>query len=149
MKIATTKFGEIDIREDSIIHMPRGMLGFPDNKAFVLFQHKPDSPFFWYQAIDDPDVSFVITNPFLFKPDYVVETAHILQDMSWDADPAESDLQVYVVVNIPRGSPESMSANLIGPILINVKAREAVQMILSDSIYSHRFPLMQQGQETA
>lgn len=142
MKIATTRFGEIDIREDKIIHMPHGMLGFPDRRAFTIFQHKPDSPFYWFQSIDHPDLAFVIVNPFLFKPDYDVDVECTLKDMSWHADPAEKDLELYVVVNIPRGSPEKMSANLIGPILINVKSRQAVQMVIANSDYSHKYPLM-------
>ena len=143
MKIATSRFGEIDIQEDRIIHMPHGMLGFPDRRAFTIFQHNPDSPFYWFQSIDHPELAFVIVNPFLFKPDYDVDVAYALKDMSWDADMAEKALELYVVVNIPKGSPENMSANLIGPILINVEACQAVQMVLTDSEYSHKHPLVE------
>ncbi|MEE8398754.1 MAG: flagellar assembly protein FliW [Desulfobacterales bacterium] len=144
MKIATSRFGEIDICEDKIIHMPHGMLGFPDRRTFTLFQHKPDSPFYWFQSIDNPELAFVIVNPFLFKPDYDVDVAYALKDMSWDTDMEENALELYVVVNIPKGSPENMSANLIGPILINVEACQAVQMVLTDSEYSHKHPLVVQ-----
>ena len=50
--------------------------------------------------------------------------------------------ELYVIVNIPKGTPEKMTANLIGPVLINPAAREAVQMIITESPYSHRFPLL-------
>ena len=49
MKVETTRFGTIDIREEEIITMPFGMPGFSDQKQFVLLDHKKESPFQWYQ----------------------------------------------------------------------------------------------------
>jgi len=124
-----------------IIHMPSGMFGFPDRKRFVILQHEKDSPFFWYQAVDDPNLAFVITSPFFFKPDYHVTLDDVLKEMSWN-DEKESNIELYVVVNIPKGSPDKMTANLIGPILVNNKSRQAVQMAIPDDAYSHKFPLL-------
>ncbi len=143
-KITTTRFGDIDIGENETIHMPHGMLGFPESKQFTILHHKQDSPFCWFQSTEDPSLAFVITSPTLFIPDYDIEVGHILKDMSWNDDLTEKDLELYVVVNIPRGSPEKMSANLIGPILINIEAHQAVQMVISNSPYSHKYPLVQQ-----
>jgi flagellar assembly factor FliW len=151
LKIKTTRFGTINIEEEKIITMPFGMLGFLDKKRFVMLQHKENSPFFWYQAVDDPTLAFVITSPFLFKPDYKVDVDDVLKEMSWNGDMEENNLELYVVVNIPKGSPEKMTANLIGPILINNKVRRAVQMVISNSPYTHKFPLIRenQGQEAS
>ncbi len=70
----------------------------------------------------------------------------VLKEMAWSADEEEVNLELWVVVNIPKGSPEKMTANLIGPILINNKARQAVQIVLSDSPYTHKFPLVREDQ---
>ena len=142
MEIKTTRFGTINITGDKIINMPSGMLGFPDQKRFVIIQHKEDSPFFWYQSVDDPALAFIITNPFLFKPDYKVDLEPILKEMSWNGDGTTHHLELYVVVNIPKGLPQKMTGNLIGPILINNKAHQAVQIVIADSIYTHNFPLL-------
>ena len=144
MKIKTTRFGTITIQEEKIITMPYGMLGFPDMRRFVILQHKEHSPFFWYQSVDDPLLAFVITSPFLFKPDYEVDTGSIVKEMSWNEEGEKNNLELYVVVNIPKGSPDKMTANLIGPILINNNARQAVQMVISNSPYTHKFPLIKQ-----
>jgi flagellar assembly factor FliW len=144
MKIETTRFGTITVEEDKFIHMPHGMLGFPDKRRFVMFQHREGSPFYWYQSVDDSALAFVITNPFLFKPDYEVDIEGTLEDMSWEKQDSSS-LELYVVVNIPKDSPKRTTANLIGPILINNKTRQAVQMVVSDSSYSHKFPLIREG----
>lgn len=145
MKIKTTRFGTITIEEEKIITMPFGMLGFPDVKRFVMLQHKEDSPFFWYQSVDDPMLAFVIMSPFLFKPDYNVDVENVLKEMSWNEEEKQNTLELYVVVNIPKGAPDKMTANLIGPILINNKIHQAVQMVISDSPYTHKFPLVREN----
>jgi flagellar assembly factor FliW len=122
--------------------MPFGMLGFPDKQRFVILQHKENSPFFWYQSVDDPALAFVITNPFFFLPDYKVNIEDVLMKMSWDKNSDNDVLELYVVVNIPKGSPEKMTANLIGPILVNNKTRHAVQIVMSNSPYTHNFSLI-------
>ena len=118
------------------------MLGFLDKKHFVILQNKENSPFFWYQSVDAPALAFVITSPFLFMPDYEVDIEDVLIEMSWNGKGENNGLELYVVVNIPKGSPEKMTANLIGPILINNKTRQAVQMVISKSPYVHNFPLI-------
>ena len=142
MKIDTTRFGPITIGKEKIIAMPFGMLGFPEEKRYVILQHREDSPFFWYQSVDDPALAFVITSPFLFKPDYSVPLEDTVEQMSWIEDKDKSKLELYVVVNIPKSSPDDMTANLIGPILINNRTRQAVQMVITDSPYSHKFSLV-------
>ena len=145
MKIKTTRFGTITIEEEKIITMPFGMLGFPDVKRFVILQHKKDSPFFWYQSVNDPMLAFVIMSPFLFKPDYNVDVENVLKEMSWNEEEKQNNLELYVVVNIPKGAPDKMTANFIGPILINNKIHQAVQMVISDSPYTHKFPLVREN----
>ena len=141
MEIKTTRFGTISIKEEKIIKMPFGMLGFPDKKRFIILQHQENSPFFWYQSVNDPGLAFVITNPFLFIPDYKIDLEVTLKEMSWNGDGNSRDLNLFIVVNIPRGMPHKMTGNFIGPVLVNSKIYEAVQMVISNSPYTHKFPL--------
>jgi len=143
LKIETTRFGVMEIDERKIISMPFGMLGFPQSQRFVLFPHKEDSPFFWYQSLDDPPLAFVVTNPSLFHSGYSVDAQETIRRMSWEGPESGGLFELYVVVTIPMGSPEKMTANLLGPILINNKTRQAVQMVLSESPHSHQFPLFE------
>jgi flagellar assembly factor FliW len=124
--------------------MPFGMLGFPGHKKFIIIQHKENSPFFWYQAVDDPDLAFVITNPYLFMPDYRIDLIGALKDITWNENGEESDLELFVVVNIPKGFPHKMTGNFIGPIVINNDVCQAVQIVLPDTQYTHNFPLLKE-----
>ena len=142
MKVETTRFGTITVREEDTIRMPMGMLGFPDQKRYIILQHKKDSPFYWYQSLDDPSLAFVITSPFCFVTDYHVEIEDVLRDMVWDENLDRKHIELYVVVRIPKGQPRDMTANLIGPIVVNTAARQAVQMVLPDTPYSHQFPIL-------
>jgi len=142
VKVETTRFGAIEIPDAKIIIMSRGMLGFPDRKRYCIIQHKGNSPFFWYQSIDDSSLAFVITNPWLFKPDYDVDIKVAGEEMGWDKKGEEVGLECYVIVTIPKGEPEKMTANLMGPLLINPDTSEAIQIVLADAVYSHKYPLI-------
>ncbi|MFH1092195.1 MAG: flagellar assembly protein FliW [Pseudomonadota bacterium] len=140
MNILTSRFGEIEIDEQSIISLPGGLIGFPEQERYVIISHSPDSPFFWLQAVDSQDLAFVIVDPQIFKADYEVPlTAQTLQLLQ-----AESRLEVgvYVIVTIPRGNPQGMTANLLGPLVLNAKSRLARQLVLDESRYSHRHPIL-------
>lgn len=142
MKIETTKFGTIQIEEEKIITMPAGMLGFQARKRFIILERKETQPFYWYQCVNDPALSFVIINPYLFKPDYSVDLKPTLKEMSWEAD-GEENLKLYVVVNTSTfdGATDKITANLIGPLLINTQRCEAVQMAIHSNLYSHKYPI--------
>jgi len=142
VNIHTTRFGTVGIKKEKIIKMSNGVLGFPDNKQFVILPHKENSPFFWYQSIDEPALAFALTSPFLFKPDYEVDLKDTLKEMSWNENGKNNHVEIYVIVNIPKGSPHKISINLVGPILINTKTRQAVQMVIANSLYTHKFPLI-------
>lgn len=145
MNINTTRFGTIRIKKEKIINMPYGMLGFSDKTQYLILRHQENSPFLWYQSVDDPGLAFVITNPFLFMPDYKINLKAALKEMSWDTNGKNNHLELYIVVNIPKGMPHRMTGNFIGPILINTQLNQAVQMVLSNSPYSHKFPLLKKG----
>jgi len=141
LKIETAQFGTIQIAEGKIITMPAGMPGFPGRRRFIILEREETRPFCWYQCVDDPGLALVIMNPYFFKPDYSVDLKPALKEMSWEND-GEDSLSLYVVVNASEGMPEKITANLIGPLVINSRRHEAVQMVIHDSPYSHRYPIL-------
>ena len=59
---------------------------------------------------------------------------------AFPADAGEEAIKVYVVVNTNRG-PERITANLMGPLVMNLKKREVAQVVLHDARYSHQTPI--------
>jgi flagellar assembly factor FliW len=140
LKLETRDFGPVEIDDRKVITMPSGMPGFPGMQHFVILEREGTRPFLWYQSVEDPQLAFALINPYLFKPDYEVNLAPAAKDMSWEESRKE-DLAVYVIVNASEGVPEKITANLIGPLVINTGKNEAVQMVISGSPYSHKQPI--------
>ncbi len=141
MKIKTRKFGEIDIDKEKIISMPAGLPGFPGKNRFTLIERKEARPFCWYQCVDDPDLALIIISPYIIKPDYSIDLKPIFNSTSWNFD-EKNGLAIFVVVNASGGTFSNITANLIGPIIINTKILEAFQLVLYDSPYSHQHPII-------
>lgn len=140
MQIQTSRFGLLDIDDQSIISIPGGLIGFPRHEQYVIIRHKPESPFYWFQATDREDLAFALVDPLLFKPDYQVPLSKPLMS-ELQADKPE-DLGIFVIITIPPGRPEAMTANLLGPLIINIQKRLARQVVLDEQQYSHRHPIM-------
>lgn len=143
MKIPTRKFGEIEIDEKKILTMPDGLPGFEGFERFVLLEDQKTSPFCWFQCVDEPNLCIIIINPFLFKPDYAIDTREFIENRGWQ-DVVPEELLVYVVVNVSsREEGTKITANLMGPLLINPKINEAVQVVISDTTYSHQYNVLE------
>ncbi|MBF0211533.1 MAG: flagellar assembly protein FliW [Desulfamplus sp.] len=147
MKIQTRKFGEIDIDENLILTMPEGLPGFPGFDRFILIEKAETTPFCWFQSIEQPNLNLVIMSPFFFKPDYEPELETIIEIRNWHGVKKE-ELQVFVVVNISgEGESKTITANLMGPIVVNQKTKEAVQFVFSNSNYSHQHDVLKSLEE--
>ena len=144
MIIENTRFGTIEINDEKIITMIRSMPGFPERDRYIILNREESNPFLWFQCVDDPQLAFVLLNPYLVKPDYSVNLKNAVSEMSWEPE-EEKNLAVFVIVNVPPGAPDKMTANLMGPIIINTERLEAVQMIFQDSPYSHQYPIYKNG----
>jgi flagellar assembly factor FliW len=89
--------------------------------------------------LDDPALAFVVTNPNLFKPDYIIDAYRKdLKDIN--VQEAE-DVLILVIVTVPN-DPSKMTANLKGPILINTQNRMAKQLVIDNNEYEIKFRLM-------
>jgi|YNPBryantNP2012_1023418.scaffolds.fasta_scaffold59869_1 flagellar assembly factor FliW len=74
MKIETTRFGTVEVRDDSIIEFPWGIPGFESIKRYVLIEHR-EGPFQWLQAVDEPSLAFVVCLPEVIGISYDVPSS--------------------------------------------------------------------------
>ncbi len=139
MKIATARFGPLEIAEEFIITMTKPVLGFENLSRYAIIETADFEPFRWLQSVEDPEVAFVVVDPLLFFPDYTVEVnPKEIEELSV-RNP--EDVLAYSIVTIPRDYT-SMTINLQGPILINSKTNKAKQMVLVNSKYKIRHHLL-------
>ena len=144
MKLDTKHFGEIEIDEEKIISFPEGIPGFEDQKRFVIINnHDSENPFDWLQAVDKGNLSFVVINPFLVKPDYDFVLSQSVEEKLKIEN--EKDVAVYTIAVIPEDI-KKITINLLGPVIINVKEKLGKQIILNDERYSTKYYIFGQDQ---
>jgi len=137
MDIVTTRFGRISVDDERIMTFPRGLLGFPSYTRYALIQTGQENYFFWLQAVDEPSLAFVVTDPSIFFKDYEVP---LREEMTIDLELTDpSFLQTFVICNKVE---EWLTGNLLGPIVVNATNRLAHQVVLTDKKWTTRQPLM-------
>lgn len=144
MNVETTRFGVVDVDENRIITFPSGLLGFTNFTKYVLLQPDEDGAFFWLQSLDAPELAFVVTDPSLWIKDYQVPIRREQMD-ELALDKLES-AQVFVILN---KHDRSLTANLQGPLVVNVVSREAMQLVLADKRWTTRHEIVQVGEPVA
>jgi flagellar assembly factor FliW len=132
LKITTTRFAVLDVEEEKMILMQRGILGFEGYKRFVLLMPSPDEPLLWLQAIDDPALAFVVANPSIIKRDY--NPAIMEYELELLNIQRSEDIILLSIVTV-HSQPWRVTTNLRAPILINGANREANQIVLDDPTY--------------
>lgn len=139
MKMKTTRFGEFEIDESRIIAFPLGIPGFPDAKRFVLLEYKEHIQ--WLQAVDDPELAFIVTDPFSFFPEFSFTVDDETEKFLDVDDPSG----IVVLVLLTVGS-EGVTANLRAPIVINSARYKGTQVLLEDERYAFKTPFPKPAQ---
>ncbi len=136
--IASRLFGPLTVPRSDTIVMPEGMLGFAGERRFIMLPAAPDG-IFWLQSIDEGGLVFLLVDPFIYFPGYVVDVPEIPEP-----GPGE-EVAVLTIVTLPRGDEDRCTANLQGPLVIHYPTRIARQVVLADSRYHTKHPLDLRG----
>lgn len=137
MNVQTTRFGVVDLDEKRIITFPAGLLGFSSYKTFALLQPNDEAVFFWLQSLESPDLAFVVTDPTMWISEY--EASIRREQMDELALSKLEDAQVFVIVN---KYGQALTANLQGPLVINLNNQKAMQLVLADKRWTTRHEIV-------
>lgn len=132
--LANTRFGEVHFGPSDVWTFPDGLIGFPECRHFLLVRHRENSPFYWLQSIERPELAFLVTDPARFVEDFAPE----LDDRdATELNLTESTPRVLLTtVSIPPGRPQDLSLNLNGPIVVNLETREGRQFVVETGAYT-------------
>lgn len=141
MRANTRIFGEIDIPEEKIITMEKGMIGFPDLTHYTLIynseKERGQSTIMWLQSMDDGDIAFPVMVPTIVMPDYdPVVNEEILAPLG---ELTDENTYILITVNVPSDI-KKIACNLKAPIVINTDTNRAAQLIVEDD-YKVHFPI--------
>ena len=123
--------------------------GFSHLRRFVLVkldeEDDPQDPadgapalIYELRSLEDPAVKFVVVSPAAFFSDYEIELSDEDQgDLGLTGD---TDALILVMLTVNTGAGTA-TANLLAPVVVNVRTRDAAQVILSGSDWPVRASL--------
>lgn len=144
MIINTSRFGQVEIKEEDTILFPEGILGFGDFRKFILIDDPTDEIFAWLQSCEEPAIAFPVLEPELFTENYKISLART----DFDALKMKTleRARLYCIVTIPDDAT-LMTANMKAPIVINIANRSARQCVLQDNNLAIREPVFAKLQQ--
>ncbi len=144
MVLNTEHLGEIEFQKEDIIHFPKGIPGFEEEKEFiVILTGDVEFPFTYLQSVKSNDLAFIVTDPFLFLENYDFELSDEDADfLGVKSEEQIDDITVYTIVTIPEDLDQT-TVNISAPIIINLKEKLGKQVILKE--YDEmKYPLFKQ-----
>ena len=138
-KVNTLRFGEIEVDEGKIVHFADGIPAFEEEHEFLIIPYDEESPYVFLQSLTTPELAFLMTMPFVFFPEYEFELDDVNQEKLGLT--RQEDMLVYMLLTIPDGQVESMTANLMAPIVMNQVTMQARQIVLDKSPYTTKHRL--------
>ena len=140
MKVNTRLFGEIEIQDDKIITLDKGIVGFPDLTKFTIIydtEKEEKTAIMWFQSLDEPQFAMPVVVPGDIVPDYnPTVNDELLEPLG---KLTEENLYVLVTIKVPK-KIEDMTINLKAPIIINTDTLKGGQIIVEDDV-DVRFPV--------
>jgi len=140
--VTSTRFGSLDVPDERALDFGPGILGFPESQRYVLVEIEDDDDYFWIQSVEVDDVAFLCIRPWDFFPDYELDVPDDVQEQIDLHDPADSEVFLLLTTHHEGDELVDITANLLGPIILNTSNRKARQVVLNNSEYTTREPLV-------
>jgi flagellar assembly factor FliW len=131
---------ELKLRsKDAVIHFEEGLIGFSEYKDFVLMENDSFAPFRLLQSLESPQVGFLVLEPTALVNNYY----DLVPAREWESLGVGGKTKPLAFVIVVVGAnPELSTGNLQAPLLINYDNMLGKQIILTDSGFSVRHPLI-------
>jgi flagellar assembly factor FliW len=128
--LRTTRFGDIAVDEARVFRFADGLPGFPGARSFLAMNVDGHTDLYWLQCIDDGALAFLAVSPWEYFPDYEPEIGSADQQALGLDRP--DDATVLCLLTVDRDA-ELITANLLGPLVLNTADRVGRQVVLADA----------------
>ena len=129
--------GPLTVGHAELLQFPQGLYGFPECRTWVLVPTKREG-LFWLQSTEHAPLAFLLVDPFTHFPGYAVDLSAADLTRVGTNEPSEIVVLAVVTVGSRDGSPPT--ANLQGPVVLNMRARQGFQIVLATEGYGVREP---------
>jgi len=141
--VETKYFGTLPCAEESVFDFPHGLPAFEDDKSFVLIEAPNQGPALFLQSMARASLCFVALPILAVDEKYELAIApEDLEELGLDMhrQPLLRE-EVIVLTLISLHDKLPATANLMAPVVLNMKTRRGLQAIRRDSKYSHAQPM--------
>ena len=139
MKFVSKVHGEMQYEENNIITFNKGIPGFNELKKFILLDLQEYEPFKLLQSLECDEISLIVTSPYEFFKEYEIK----LSDETIKNLKIDSPEQVMILTTVTLNSDvKKITTNLQGPIVINTSNNFGEQIVLDNSKYKVKSPLI-------
>jgi flagellar assembly factor FliW len=149
LSVETKYFGTLSSREEAVFEFPHGLPAFEEEKRFVLIELPEHAPLVFLQSLTQPALCFLAFPVLVADREYrLAVSAEDLAALELDRGRQPelgTDVLVLALISLHNGC--SATANLMAPIVLNLKTRRGLQAIRQDRLYSHQQPLEPRGTE--
>ena len=132
-----TDYGTVEYSSEDLILFSDGLFGFPKLTRYLLLrlgEGEGDDSILLMLSVEDPNVVFVLINPFFLCPDYSpVLTPEELACL----DVTDSGDLSYYAVCVVKNDYRENTVNLKCPLVINPQTRRGIQVILENTSYEY------------
>lgn len=135
MIVHSSLLGPLSVAPAELLEFPDGLYGFPECRQFVLVPAEKEG-LYWLQSAEHSTLAFLLVDPFLHFDGYAVDIPPA--DLSGLAAEHPSDIVILAIVTLPRTRHERLTANLQGPLAVNLAQQRAKQLAVSESDFGVR-----------
>jgi|SRR5579862_90136 flagellar assembly factor FliW len=138
--VHTRRFGPLEYADSAVLRFCSGPPGFTDQTRFALVERAELAPVVFLQSLNSAELCFLAAPAMVVLPAY--ELAMTSEDLerlglSTARQPTPgSEVLCLALLCAPENGP--ITANLLAPVVVNLKTRAAVQAVRADARYSHR-----------
>jgi flagellar assembly factor FliW len=142
-ELVTRNFGTLVYEDGAPLVFPRGLPAFENYRRFLAITLPQNEPLVFLQSLEDSGLCFITVPVQIVHRDYRLrisaEDVELIGLPSGAVPGLGEDVLGLAVLSVREEGP---TANLLAPIVMNLRDRLAVQAVAPESSYSHRHPLL-------
>lgn len=130
--------GSIEVPASLVMQFTEALWGFPNRREYALLPAARHG-LWWLMSVGEPAVTFVLADPFQIDPNYGLDLGDTERVTLGLSDP--TDALALVLVTLPAAGEGAATANMRAPIVFNLAARRAAQVISRDDAHALKQPI--------